>query len=221
MPPPTYFALIGDLVSSREMEDRARIQVALAGAVEEANRDLGEAFAAPLKITAGDEVQVLLEDPAPVLDLMVRMADALHPVRLAWGLGRGALSTELTEDVAMADGPCLHRARDAVDRAGADDAWLRAEGIPEPVASALQALVNLMHAVRAEWTDTRRAYVRAARTHTQTEVAERFGVNDSTVSRALARAHFRRILEAERATRGLLVSLASPGRADRDPGPAP
>jgi len=39
-------------------------------------------FPAPLKAVAGDEVQGLLTGPAYMLDIVVRLADELHPVGL-------------------------------------------------------------------------------------------------------------------------------------------
>ena len=48
-------------------------------------------FPAPLKAVAGDEVQGLLTGPAYMLDIVVRLADELHPVGLSWGLGLDAL----------------------------------------------------------------------------------------------------------------------------------
>ncbi|MEX2530497.1 MAG: hypothetical protein WD960_06980 [Gemmatimonadota bacterium] len=141
------------------------------------------------------------------MDVVVRTGDELHPHRFAWGLGAGPVATELSGDISTVDGPCLHRARDAVEEAGRTGRWLQAEGLPAPKGSFLEPLMALMGALRSDWTEKELAYVRAARTRSQREVADDFGVNESTVSRGLARAHFRTVVEGEEAARRLLGSL--------------
>lgn len=214
---PTFYALIGDIVGSRELPNRAEVQRRLAREIEALNDRLGdERLAAPLRLVAGDELQALLADPAAAVEIAVGLADALHPVALRWGLGAGPLDTDLDPDVSLLDGPCFHRARRALDAAADDDTWLRAEGFPAPYSATVSALFRLMGAIRSDWTETQARYVREVRGRLQKEVAERFDVNRSTVSRALASARFRDVREGERAARELLRRLA----AERPEAPA-
>lgn len=211
----TYYALIGDLVGSRRIEDRLTVQRQLKDEVEGLNRDLGDSAAVPFRLTAGDEVQGLLRNPEAAVDVVVRMGDQLHPQTFAWGLGAGPVATDLSDDVSTVDGPCLHRARDAVEKAGRAGTWMRTEGLPPLEASLLEALMALLGALRSDWTEKELDYARAARTRSQREVAEAFGVNESTVSRGLSRAHFRTVVEGEQAARKLLGSLRERGSGRR------
>lgn len=218
----TFYALIGDIVGSRELPNRAEVQRRLAREIEALNDELGEArLAAPLRLVAGDELQALLTDPAAALDIAVPLADALHPVALRWGLGVGSLDTDLDPDVSLLDGPCFHRARRALDAAADDDTWLRAEGFAAPFSGTVSALFRLMWALRSDWTETQARYVREARGRLQKEVAERFDVNRSTVSRALRAARFREVREGERAARELLRRLAAGRTAPAPAGEEP
>lgn len=212
-----YFALTGDLVSSRELPDRARVQRTLTTLLAELNEDVGSRLSAPLKVVAGDEVQGLLNDPEATLDVVVRIADALHPVAVAWGLGRGGLSTDLTDDVSLLDGPCLHRARDALDRAASEDRWLETEGFAAPHGDVLSALFQLVWTIRSSWTDTQMKYVREVRHRNQTDVAKLFGVSRQAVSKALDAARFSAVEEGEEAIRRLLRWI---GRRQGEPEPA-
>lgn len=203
----TYFAIIGDLVESRNLADRAEVQERFQTVIAELNEDCRDSLEVPLKITAGDEVQGLSRHPRVFVDIMVRTSDALRPVGLSWGWGFGELATDLVEDVALLDGPCLHLAREAVENAKEDSRWLRIRGFPEPAAQVLDTVVNVIRFFRSTWTDRQAEIVKEARGKLQTEVADRLGVAQSTVSRTLAAAHYTTVLELEEAAQALLRAL--------------
>ncbi|MFP3948141.1 MAG: SatD family protein [Longimicrobiales bacterium] len=212
-PPPAgasaYFALTGDVVSSRELENRASVQRTLTRVLEELNEGLEAALATPVKLIAGDEVQGLLHEPDAVVDVVTRIADALHPVPMAWGLGRGTVSTDWSEDVSMMDGPCLHRAREAVEIAASEGRWLVARGIEAPHGEILSALFNLIWTLRSSWTDTQLRYVREARERKQIDVAALYDVTPQAVSKALDSARFSVVVEGERTARRYLEWLGT------------
>jgi len=213
-----YYALIGDVVSSRSLTNRAEVQHRLQELAATLNGELEDgALAAPLRVTAGDELQGLLERPEPVVDITVRLADHLHPVRLTWGLGRGTLTTELGADVATLDGPCFHRARRAAERAAEEDRWLLEEGLPSPQGRILTALFALMSGIRSDWTETQAKYVREVRGRRQKDVAEELGRHKSTISKALASSRYEEIEEGEGAARELLRWIVSDGGEDGEP----
>ncbi len=205
--PPMYFALIGDLVESRRLDDRAAVQRRIESEIDAVNDLHGADLASPFRLTAGDEVQGLGRTPGAIIDALVRLSDRVAPARFAWGLGYGELSTDEGPDVARLDGPCFHRAREGLGAARKDRAWFGARGLGALPEQVLAALMNLIGDVRAGWTDTQLAYIREARTSLQVEVAKRFGVDPSTVSRALSAASFARVQEGERAARAFLESL--------------
>lgn len=213
---PVYFALTGDIVASRELGERAAVQRTLRAALEDLNRELADALAIPLQLIAGDEVQGLLRDPAAAADVVIGIADALHPVAIMWGLGRGPLATDLADDVSLVDGPCLHRAREALEAAVAEEGWLAAAGFEAPHGRVLSALFRMMWSVRSGWTETQIKYAREVRRRTQTEVAGLFGVSKQAVSKVLDAARFAPVREAEEAARALLEWLGeSENRGDR------
>lgn len=201
-----YTAAIGDLVKSRSLSDRASVQRKLLGTVKTFNEEEGESLAAPVKLTAGDEVQAVLEDPSAAVELVSRISEELHPVPIVWGLGHGSVTTDWTEDVSTMDGPCFHHARQALKLAADDDLWLTAEGFSPTDDQVLSALFRLMGALRSSWTETQIRYIRALRGRSQQEVAEQFDVSEGAVSRALRRARFQDVREGEAAARELLAT---------------
>jgi hypothetical protein len=211
--PTVYYALIGDIVGSRDLPDRAAVQRNLERLLRSLNEELQGSdepgLATPIKLTAGDEVQVLLSAPARAVDLVVRIADGLHPATIAWGLGAGPLTTDVGEDVAVLDGPCFHHARDAVEAASEGDEWLRTRGFPTPHGESISALFRLMGVIRARWKPAQMRYIRDARTHLQKDVAALHDVDESTVSKALQAARFRDVEQGEAAARDLLRWIAT------------
>jgi hypothetical protein len=203
----SYFAIIGDLVRSRKMADRAAVQLRFRKAVDAVNDAVAPRLTVPLKLTAGDEVQGITRRPETLVEIMVRLSDALAPQRLAWGWGYGELTTDLVEDVALLDGPCLHRAREAVDSAKKGSSWLEISGFTEPSAHVLSALMNLVGAIRSGWTERQAEVVRASRGRLQVEAAQALGISPSTVSRTLSAAHATRVFAGEEAAQAFLRSL--------------
>lgn len=203
------FVIIGDLNRSRELENRAVIQRRLKAAITGFNTRSTVRSLPPVRLTAGDEIQGIDEDPCYALDLIVALADAVVPAQFSWGLGFGELSTDIAEDVALMDGPCFHRAREALERSRRKGTWFEAEGIEPFTGTVLAAIMNLMGAIREDWTEKQAAYARQARDHSQIEVARATGKSPSTISRALRATKFGRIVEAEQAARLMLERLGN------------
>lgn len=204
-----FLALIGDVEGSRLVERRARLQRDLERATERANDALGPALAAPLALTAGDEIQGLFRDPTAVVDAVVEVADAVFPARLIHGLGLGPLETDLGPDPALLDGPCFHLAREALLEARGEGSWLVARGLQEPGDVVVSALFRLLGELRSRWTGIQAEHVRHARGRSQKEVAERLGKAESTLSESLKAAGFQAVLEGERALRVALKKFVS------------
>jgi len=205
----TCFVIIGDLNRSRELENRAVIQRQLKAAITAFNAKTAARSLPPARLTAGDEIQGISEDPCYVLDVIVALADAVAPAQFSWGLGFGELSTDVAEDVALMDGPCFHRAREALERSRKKGSWFEAEGIEPFTSTVLAAIMNLMGAIREDWTEKQAMYTRQARDHSQIEVARAMGKSPSTISRALRATKFDRMIEAEQAARLVLEKLGN------------
>jgi hypothetical protein len=193
-------ALIGDIVDSKRIEDRAAFQRKLRGTLDEINGELAPGvLAARLDLAAGDEIQGLFRRPEAVVPVVTRLADALAPERLVVGVGRGGLTTDPSPRVSEMDGPCFHHARDALESARKDDAWVGVKGFGESADVVLGALFLLIHTLRSRWTDKQAQYARAARQMLRKEFAARFQVSPSVVSESLKSAAFDAVRAGEAA----------------------
>lgn len=193
-----FLAVIGDVVASRQLPDRAAVQEALAACVDGLAQVLPPgACAAPPALVSGDEIQLLLHlsEAAVAVEALRRIDDSIGVHRLAFGLGWGALSTPLprskTIDVARLDGACFHAARSALERAQAQGRWAAAEGTRNSAdALVLDGIFALLGHQRAGWTEKQAATVVAARGRLQKDVAADLGVQPSVVSERLKAAGF-------------------------------
>lgn len=224
-PPESFMALIGDLVHSRELEPavRRRVQAALEAAFESVNRE-GESrrkgVASDLLLTLGDEFQGLFDSTPDgaerLLETLEAAQDAIAqaappsgaaPAPVRFGLGIGTLSTERKPRALGMDGPCLHRAREALEearRTGAACRLLR-DGAPHEAVWSLLATSWLE--TRAGWTVAQReAAALAGQGLSGKAVAERLGVTPGAVSQRLKSAHYAFV---ERARDALSRDLAT------------
>lgn len=218
---PLYVVVIGDLVRSRELPDRAAAQDRLRGAVETFNASSGDSLAAPLELTGGDEMKTILEDPAVAVDVITHVSEAAHPMDLAWGIGRGPIETSWVQDVGELDGPCFHEARRAIEEASQEKVWGKAYGFSPLDDRLLTALLRLMGVIRATWTDRQTQYVRSVRTRSQKATAREIGVTPGAVSQSLKSARFHDVEAGEAALRELLLAYREgetrPERPSTDP----
>lgn len=204
---PSYVALIGDIRGSRELEDRKEVQQEFTDVVDSLNDHVpGSAIASRFTVTTGDEFQGLLTDATDAVDAAVSASDRFHPARLRFGIGRGALDTELNPDQAIGmDGPCFHRARTAIKSARTETAWIRVDGWSNDLDSRVNAMFDLVQCVREDWTDRQAQFARAlADEGSQKQVASSYDVSKSTVSESLSAGHVQEVRAAETALAALL-----------------
>ena len=202
---PGYCALIGDVVESRRIDGRAEFQNRLQDLIGLLNQEQESALASPLELSSGDEIQGLFLQPQAVVPVAIRLAEDLYPIRIAYGLGYGGVTTEILAHTYQIDGPCFHKARSALGRTRSEALWLTARGFGDPSDRLISALFQLMHAIRARWTSTQIDYIRRARHMLQKEVAEELGKSPSAVSESLQAAAFEAVHQGERALKDLLA----------------
>ncbi len=216
-------ALIGDIVGSRGLDDRAGVQARLRAelAALAADREVESASLAPLALTAGDELQGIFNDPAAVVRVVVTLAEALFPVRIVYGLGRGELATAPGPEVALLDGPCFHRARKALEVASKGDVWLVASGFGDTGDSTLAALFGLQGALRAKWTARQAEIAGAVRRalalgRTRRDVAGDLGISPSVVTESLQAAAFDPLRRGERAAVQVLEKFGMKAESEQN-----
>ncbi len=211
-----YLTIIGDILRSRKLADRAGTQSNLEHALSALNRSLGDELASRFVVTLGDEFQGLLTSPAEAMDVLLDLERSMDFIPVRYGLGWGALSTELKEVAIGMDGPCFHHARAALDRGKKEKRWITVAGFGDGEDKILNGFLSLMAVVREGWTETQALTVSMARhSKMQKDVAKELGVVPSVVSESLSAASYSRFREADAALSMLMSRFAvSPEQAN-------
>jgi hypothetical protein len=195
-----FVAVIGDIRGSRELADRSEAQRKFKKVVNSLNDELPDSsIASQFTVTTGDEFQVLLTDATDAVEALVAVSDRFHPARLRFGIGLGPLDTQLNPNQAIGmDGPCFHRAREAIEAAKDAGAWVRVDGWSSELVAHVNSMFDLVQCVREDWTDRQAQFARALKEEgTQKRVVERFDVSKSTVSESLSAGHVQEVRNAE------------------------
>lgn len=112
-----YCAIIGDIVNSRNLQNRNNVQIRLKNTLSKINKRYGSEIAAKFIITIGDEFQGLLKSPNNILEIIDDIKEVLYPIKLRIGIGIGQIDTEINPKMALgADGPAYHYARQAISK---------------------------------------------------------------------------------------------------------
>lgn len=191
----TYLAIIGDVVGSREVEDRRNLQQRLRVAVDRANRLYTKTIAAGFVMTIGDEFQGLLKEPEGVDKILADIQASVHPIELRFGLGIGGLETPLEMVALGMDGPCFHRARAAIERAESRESFIDVEA-PRQIPGF--HIYSLLYAgLRQRWTMRQKQVFDLSMSGVPGKsIALRLGITASAVSQHLRAAEAERIFAA-------------------------
>ena len=213
-----YIAIIGDIVASKSIKDRASAQEKLSLTLEKINEAYEPDIAAKFMITLGDEFQGLLKNGTYAVDIVERIGRVLYPVQVLFGIGIGPITTSIDPERPLgADGPAYYHARAAVDTLKAlehkrmeprSDIRIGIEGDPD-ITEALNAIFSLNAALKSRWAARQREVVGMYLDGggTQTQIAAQLGVHQSTVQKALAQANFYAYLKALRTVSGILSQI--------------
>jgi len=193
----SYLAVIGDIVASRDVEDREQLQQRLRQSLRGVNDTFSGEIVSEFVLTTGDEFQGLLCRLEGLVRILRTLRVGLHPQEVRFGLGLGVLDTQLQPQAIGMDGPCFHRARDAIERAAARGTPLEMNvGSQQP---ALEIYSLLYGELRRGWTLKQREVVDlAAQGLEGVEIAHKLQISPSAVSQHLHAAGFPAISEATR-----------------------
>ena len=112
-----YYALIGDIIESRHLANRAQQQEALNQVLDNLNDRYQADLASRFSLTLGDEFQGLVKVGAPIFQMIDELRLALPELNLRFGLGLGEILTSINPVLSLgADGPAYWRAREAIQQ---------------------------------------------------------------------------------------------------------
>ncbi len=191
-----YTAIIGDLQNSRQINDREAFQLRFKEILDEVNVIYKNDIASKFTITLGDEFQGLLVTPIKILEIINYIKFRIYPVRSRFGIGIGEINTRIDPDESLgADGPAYHRARNMINFIKKNEKSKKTAlgdiridiGKGSPIIESVNSTLNLLYFIESRWTLKQRNSIMDSYYYglTQGEIAEKSGLNQSTVHRSL------------------------------------
>jgi hypothetical protein len=214
-----YVAIIADMVRSRDLPPakRSAVQKDFQKLVATLNREYGESLAAKFVITLGDEFQGLLTRAEIIPDLTWRFEENFPERELRVGVGMGPLSTAIQPFAINIDGPVLHAARAAIEKAKKDHTLGPVFYGFGQLDELLTQVASLLSFHRTRWTASQRNIIGMSRKGmTRVEITRRLKVTHQVVSKHALASGWLQYLGAENALREILRLYADPllsGRA--------
>ena len=111
------FALIGDIIDSKSLENRKDIQNNLHKLLDGLNQKYESSIVSNLTLTLGDEFQGLFKDVECALLVMdeIDLTLSLKGINVRFGVGYGEITTDINPELSIgADGEAYWFARDAI-----------------------------------------------------------------------------------------------------------
>lgn len=113
-----YLVLIGDIVHSRNVNDRNALQRKFSAACARLNAEAERlGLVSPLTITLGDEFQAVFKTSTRLWECILRLEAAMAPLEIRFAVGVGTITTAIRNDSAIGmDGPAFYATRAAMDQ---------------------------------------------------------------------------------------------------------
>ena len=192
-----YYAIIGDIKNSKEIDNRYEVQNKLKKILDDINLKYKADIKANFLITLGDEFQGLLNSPAFALEIVKYTQRELYPVKLRFGIGIGEISTEINQKAAIgADGPAFYAAREMINFLKNEEKHLKNQAPDIQIGyynsktieiDEINIMLTLIKVIEDSWTDKQRYTIWDMMLNggSQEKCAKRMMTSQSTVARRL------------------------------------
>ena len=197
-----YYAIIGDIINSKKINDRLETQEKLKLFLEEINLYYKNDIAANFIITLGDEFQGLLKNKNNVMKIICEIEMAITPIELRFGIGIGDISTDINFDNSSEiDGPAYHRARKMIKEIESrkfqyterhSNIMICSEENNIEIDELLNSILSVCTALKSKWTDRQKEIIYAylSNDENQYKAAHILNIGQPSVNKALNNARF-------------------------------
>jgi hypothetical protein len=197
-----YIAIVGDIKSSKKIENRAEIQNNLMLTLERINEKYKDDIASKFIVTLGDEFQGLLCKGYNIMNILQEIERKMYPTKIRFGIGIGRITTKINSEMSLgADGPGYYKAREAIDylkrnekkkQMISSDTRVEVECDNKNTMILLNSMLSLITVLKESWSDRQREIIWDMLEHqdNQIEAAKRLQVTQPTIQKSLARGNY-------------------------------
>jgi hypothetical protein len=148
--------VIGDVVHSRLLPDRAALQKQLNQTLTSLNRRAGARLLSPYTITLGDEFQAVYRKADCVFFDLWSLAAQLSSMKFRFSIATGPLTTPINRKSAVGmDGPAFYLARDGIEYLKAKGGIFYLSSATSNLPAWIQPFLNILSDLRNGWSRNR------------------------------------------------------------------
>lgn len=206
-----YFVLLGDVVSSRTIEDENAFQHRLEMACDRINERFRQEILAALKIIKGiDEVGVVLKRIDNFYALLSDLVMQIFPQRMRFALVYDYIDVALESgDVSRMDGPSFHKASTTIEKIKRSRLSFGMAVYDDVLDAAIESQINLILLLKSQWTEKEcRVIKEYERVGNQNVVAANLGVSQQAVSKVLRQSYWKEIKVLEEKLNYVIASYS-------------
>lgn len=195
-----HWVMLGDVVDSREISDRASFRDTLEAALDHVNHIYGSDLYADFAGLRGvDEVGGVLTRPDNMYRILRTINNHIYPKQVRFAVVRGEIDVgSPAQNITELDGPAFHRAAELLEEVERTGLSFGMEGGNNQLNPLLANQINLLSLLRASWTKKQiEALMAYERTGSQTNAAAELEVTQQTLSERLRSINWRQINHAE------------------------
>ena len=203
-----YTVITGDIIKSRELKNRQRVQEVLKNVLMRINEKYRECIFVNFSLTAGDEFQGLVSKIGKSYAIIKDIEKGIYPIKARFGVGVGKIATSFSDNIGEMDGECFIRSREALENAKKLDQFVIYNiGIHEMDIS-LNTILMLIDAIKKSWKNMhfKRAWL-YEELKTYEKVAEKENISKQRVSKMFRNIKYDKVKRAEENLNFLLNSL--------------
>ncbi|MFA7107695.1 MAG: SatD family protein [Sphaerochaetaceae bacterium] len=189
-----YFAIIGDIINSRKIDNRNDVQKLYVKMIYQINKNHKDDIASKFIITLGDSFQGLLKNSKDLFKIIEEIEEAMAPYQLRFGIGVGEINTTIIlKDSSLIDGPAYHYARFAINDAktltnknkGSSSIIVHSDNII--LDNLINSAISMCNVLKSSWTTKQKKVIDLAikKKKTQVEIAHILNIKQPSVNSRL------------------------------------
>lgn len=190
------YVILGDVISSKKMENRNQFQKNLIEACQTVNQKYGNDIYADFDILKGtDEIGAVLRDVRNFYQIMMDIFDIIGLNVMRFVLVKGDIDTGLDQkQISRMDGPVFHVAVRLMQELKREKLLLKMSTSNEVFDTLVTDTVNLIYLIEKRWSPLKLDIIREyEKSRDQKEVAHKFGIKQQDISYHIKSSNWREI----------------------------
>lgn len=191
-----FYVLLGDVIQSRQIDNRDDFQKIIEKTCKNINTMYAEGIYADFKILKGiDEIGGVLSSMSNIYKIITKILDDIYPNTIRFALVFDYIDTALeTRNITKMDGVAFHKASEMIKELKMSKLMFDMSVEDEMLDMSITGQINLIFLIKKNWSATQYNTVREyEKIKKQSEVAKKLRITQQAVSKNLKRSMWKEI----------------------------